>query len=103
MLLLINIKWILLLGSSSIFNKALTELIFKSSMLSMSTSLGFVLKEDLFKVKIKFLIWLISIFFFSSSISIKIKFGLDLFIINLNDLLFGLISKFLINLIQTLF
>ena len=67
---------------------------FKSSILSIRTSLGFLLKDDLFKVDIKFLIWLISILFLSSSISIEIKFGLDLFKINLNDLFSGLILKF---------
>ena len=56
LLLLINIKYILSLGSSRIFSKALTELIFKSSILSISTNLGFKLNDDLFKVKIKFLI-----------------------------------------------
>ena len=44
------------LGSSNIFSKALTELMFKSSILSMRTNLGFVLKDDLFRVNIKFLI-----------------------------------------------
>ena len=70
---------------------------FKNSILSISTNLGFLLKDDLFKVIIKFLIWLISILFLSSLISIEIKFGLDLFIINLKDLLSGLITKFFIS------
>ena len=56
LLLLINIKYILSFGSSRIFNKALIELIFKSSILSISTNLGFLLNEDLFNDKIKFLI-----------------------------------------------
>ena len=51
MLLLINIKYILSLGSSRIFNKALTELIFKSSILSISTNLGFELNDDLLGLK----------------------------------------------------
>ena len=48
LLLLINIKYILSLGSSKIFNKALTELMFKCSILSIITSLGLLLKDDLF-------------------------------------------------------
>ena len=67
---------------------------FKSSILSIRTSLGFLLKDDLFKVDIKFLIWLISILFLSSSTSIEIKLGFDLFVTNLKDLLSGLIMKF---------
>ena len=67
---------------------------FKSSILSIRTSLGFVLKDDLFKFNIKFLIWLISILFLSSAMSIEMKLGLDLFEINLNDLFSGLIVKF---------
>ena len=52
------------------------------------------LNDDLFKVKIKFLIWLISILFLSSSTSIEIKLGFDLFVTNLKDLLSELILKF---------
>ena len=54
LLLLINIKYILSFGSSSIFNNALTELIFKSSILSININLGFELKEDLLILLIKF-------------------------------------------------
>ena len=49
-------KLIFSLGSSMIFNKALIELIFKNSILSIKTNLGFLLKEVLFKSEIKFLI-----------------------------------------------
>ncbi len=93
LLLLIKIKFILSFGSSRIFNKALTAFILSNSILSINTNLGLVLKEDLFNVRIKFLIWLISIFFFSSWISTNIKLGLDLFWTNLNDLLSGIIFK----------
>ena len=56
LLLLINIKFILSFGSSRIFNKALTAFILSNSILSINTNLGLVLKEDLFNVRIKFLI-----------------------------------------------
>ena len=56
LLLLINIKLILSPGSSRILSKAFTALLFNSSMLSINTSLGLLLKLDLLSVKIKFLI-----------------------------------------------
>ena len=43
-------------GSSNIFNKALIEFIFKNSILSINTNLGFLLNDDLFKLEIKSLI-----------------------------------------------
>ena len=43
-------------GSSKIFKRALIELIFKNSILSINTNLGLSLNDDLFKLLIKFLI-----------------------------------------------
>ena len=72
-LLLLRVsKKIFSIGSSIIFNKALIEFAFKNSILSINTNLGLLLKEDLFKFNIKFLIWDISIDFFCL-ISIKLK------------------------------
>ena len=51
LLLLISIKKILLLGSSIIFNKALIEFVFKNSMLSIKTNLGFELNEKFYLAK----------------------------------------------------
>ena len=93
LLLLIKIKWVFLDGSSKIFNKAFTEFTFKYSILSINTNLGLVLNEDLFKSLINFLIWFMSINFLSTSISIRIKFGFDLFKTVLNEWLFGFILK----------
>ena len=52
LLLLIKIKITLLVGSSTIFSKALIEFIFKSSILSINTNLGFLLNEDLLRFTI---------------------------------------------------
>ena len=86
LLVFISIKIILSFGSSSIFNKALIELIFNKSILSIKTNLGLELNDDLFKFEIKSLIWLISIFFLSSLTSIKFRFGFVLFWVSLYDL-----------------
>ena len=51
----------MLLGSSKTFSKALIELVFKNSILSNKTNLGVLLNEDLFKLEINSLIWLIII------------------------------------------
>ena len=72
-------------GSSKIFNKALTAFLFKNSILSTKINLGLLLIEDLFKEEINSLIWSISMFFFSCFISILIKFGLDPFKTVLNE------------------
>ena len=47
-LLWIKIKYIFSLGSSTIFNNALLEFMFKFSTLLIKTNLGLVLKLDLF-------------------------------------------------------
>ena len=52
LLLLIKMKLIFSLGSYKIFNKALIELIFKNSILSIKTNLGLELNDDLFKLEI---------------------------------------------------
>ena len=44
---------------------------FKNSILSINTNLGLSLNDDLFRLLIKFLTWLMSIDFFSLDISIK--------------------------------
>ena len=93
----IRIKWTFVVGSSSIFNKALIELVFKNSILSIKTNLGFSLKDDLLSFNITSLIWFISIIFFSERTSITIKLGFDLFNTVLKILLFGLIWKSLIS------
>ena len=80
-------------GSSNTFNRAFTELIFKNSILSINTNLGLLLNEDLLRFKINFLIWFISIDFLSVSISIILKFGLDLLIIVLKVRLLESILK----------
>ena len=85
------------LGSSNIFNKALIELIFNSSILSINTNLGLLLNDDLFKLAIRSLIWFISIDFLSSIVSMVMKFVFYLFFIVLNSVLSLLIWKFLIS------
>ena len=59
---------------------------FRYSILSIKINLGLEFNDDLFKLLIKFLIWSMSIFFFSELISIKLKIGWDPFCINLKDL-----------------
>ena len=49
LLLWINIKFMFSFGSSNIFNKALIELIFRYSILSIKTNLGFELNDDLLR------------------------------------------------------
>ena len=96
LLLLIRIKWTFNVGSSSIFNKAFIELVFKNSILSIKTNLGFSLKDDLLSADITSLIWLISIIFLSKVTSIIVKLGFDLFKTVLKELLSGLIWNVLI-------
>ena len=94
LLLLIKIKLIFSLGSSKTFSNALIEFKFNNSMLSIKTNLFLLLNEDLFRLTINSLIWFISMFFLSSATSIRLKFGLDLFCISLNDLFSKLILLF---------
>ena len=67
-------------GSSKTFKRALIEEIFNVSMLSIIINLSLLLKEDLFKLVINSLIWLISIFFFSLKVSTNNKLGFDPFL-----------------------
>ena len=60
-------------GSSKTFKRALIEDIFNVSILSIIINLSLVLKDDLFKLLINSLIWLISIFFFSLKTSTNNK------------------------------
>ena len=84
-------------GSSKTLSKALIELVFKNSILSIKTNLGLLLNEDLFNNLIKSRIWIISIDFLSVLMSILIKFGLDLLSIVLKFELSGFISNLLIS------
>ena len=56
LLLCIKIKMMFAEGSSKVFNNALSELMFKNSILSIKTNLGLSLNEDLLRLLINFLI-----------------------------------------------